>query len=292
VKIARATDEPRPGDSIETYGDARRDALLWADDEIERLRTAKSVPWKKATPHQIMGDGDSILVTGMGNGVRWYDVVIVRCDEDFFELVEHDDEPSDLSWSDIDYWCYTKSLGPKEAAEAGGGNVKTALDMIDELRLGVRQRDAKLAEQQAEIERLEEREGGLRDAAMCPPDCDLLTWVRMLGDEWHKQMAAEAGGTLCDLFTRIDAHIAASRHLPHSGQPLTLLLDCKAKIERLTAELDVACGYLTDRAKDYLWGWNALRNVHGYYSVEGVWLGENFRDVIHWKAAGAGRDGS
>jgi hypothetical protein len=150
----------------------------------------------------------------------------------------------------------------------------------------------KLAEQQAEIERLEEREGGLRDAAMCPPDCDLLTWVRMLGDEWHKQMAAEAGGTLCDLFTRIDAHIAASRHLPHSGQPLTLLLDCKAKIERLTAELDVACGYLTDRAKDYLWGWNALRNVHGYYSVEGVWLGENFRDVIHWKAAGAGRDGS
>lgn len=38
VKIARATDEPCLGDPIETYGDARRDALLWADDEIERLR--------------------------------------------------------------------------------------------------------------------------------------------------------------------------------------------------------------------------------------------------------------
>lgn len=40
VKIARATDEPCPGDPIETYGDARRDALLWADDEIDRLRVA------------------------------------------------------------------------------------------------------------------------------------------------------------------------------------------------------------------------------------------------------------
>ena len=42
VKIARATDEPCPGDPIETYGDARRDALLWADDEIDRLRAERA----------------------------------------------------------------------------------------------------------------------------------------------------------------------------------------------------------------------------------------------------------
>jgi hypothetical protein len=37
VKTSRVTDEPMPGQEIKTYGDARRDAILWADEEIERL---------------------------------------------------------------------------------------------------------------------------------------------------------------------------------------------------------------------------------------------------------------
>jgi hypothetical protein len=41
VKTTRATDVPPPGEEIETYGDARRDAILWADEEITRLREGK-----------------------------------------------------------------------------------------------------------------------------------------------------------------------------------------------------------------------------------------------------------
>ena len=43
VKTTRATDEPMPGETIETYGDARRNAILWADQEIERLHYALRV---------------------------------------------------------------------------------------------------------------------------------------------------------------------------------------------------------------------------------------------------------
>ena len=38
VRTTRVTDEPMPGEEIKTYGDARRDAILWADEEIKRLR--------------------------------------------------------------------------------------------------------------------------------------------------------------------------------------------------------------------------------------------------------------
>ena len=38
VKTTRITDVPIPGEKIKTYGDARRDAILWADDKIKRLR--------------------------------------------------------------------------------------------------------------------------------------------------------------------------------------------------------------------------------------------------------------
>ena len=97
--------------------------VRWSDAEAELDRlTAQVVPWKKATPGQIMGDGDEILLTGSHptTGTRWYAVVTVRCDEDSFELVQYgDDEPSEISWGDIDYWCYTNTLGP--AAERREG---------------------------------------------------------------------------------------------------------------------------------------------------------------------------
>ena len=40
-----------------------------------------------------------------------------------------------------------------------------------------------------EIDRLTEREGQLREASACPPDSDLVSWVRMLADAWCKQQA-------------------------------------------------------------------------------------------------------
>ena len=81
--------------------------------EIDQLK-AQVVPWKKAKPGQIMGDGDEIIVTGSNPNTetRWYAIVTVLCDEDSFELVGTDEEPSDISWGDIDYWCYTNKLGP------------------------------------------------------------------------------------------------------------------------------------------------------------------------------------
>ena len=39
LKITRATDEPPAGAEIDAYGDARRDAILWAAEEIERLKS-------------------------------------------------------------------------------------------------------------------------------------------------------------------------------------------------------------------------------------------------------------
>ena len=36
-----------------------------------------------------------------------------------------------------------------------------------------------------ELERLEDRLDQLREVSECPPDCDLLTWVRTLADCWN-----------------------------------------------------------------------------------------------------------
>ena len=58
------------------------------------------------------------------------------------------------------------------------------------------------------------------------------------------------------------------------------------EIKRLMKELDVACGYLTNTRKDYLWGWNEPLKQYGYF-LRGAWIGENLRDVIRMKAAEA-----
>lgn len=58
------------------------------------------------------------------------------------------------------------------------------------------------------------------------------------------------------------------------------------EIKRLTKELDTACAYLTDRQKDYCWGWSEPRKCCGYF-LRGAWIGENIRDVIRMKAAEA-----
>jgi hypothetical protein len=42
-----------------------------------------------------------------------------------------------------------------------------------------------------EIDRLVQREGELREASACPPDSDLLSWVRMVADEWQRRQLTE-----------------------------------------------------------------------------------------------------
>jgi hypothetical protein len=76
--------------------------------------TGAILPWRKATPSQVFGDGDRLLVSGVNphNGKRWYDSVNVECDEGYFDLAYDNGESSDLIWSDIDYWLYASEIPP------------------------------------------------------------------------------------------------------------------------------------------------------------------------------------
>jgi len=82
------------------------------------------VKWNKAEPGQELEDGDNILVTGQIPGhKRWYEVISIACDSEFFALNDYNGEPSDLDWSDVDYWCHTRDIPPPEEKDIHTGPV-------------------------------------------------------------------------------------------------------------------------------------------------------------------------
>jgi len=87
--------------------------------------------WHKAEPGQELEDGDELLVTGKfpeyESAGRWYEIAKVSCDEHYFELRDYDDEPCDLQWCDIQYFCHTKDIPPPEE-EAGPQILAEPLD--------------------------------------------------------------------------------------------------------------------------------------------------------------------
>ena len=79
------------------------------------------LPWRKAIPGQIMGDGDEILaaIRDIDTGNIGYEILAVECDEHYLELVSPDGDLSDYSWSDIAYWIYTREIpGPEDNVQA------------------------------------------------------------------------------------------------------------------------------------------------------------------------------
>ena len=88
------------------------------DEDLSAAEARAEIKWHQTIPGQIMGDGDEILVTGVNpGGKRWYEVVTIECDEDYFELRNFNRESCGIDWGDFDHWCYTKDIpGPDEAA--------------------------------------------------------------------------------------------------------------------------------------------------------------------------------
>ena len=80
----------------------------------------RSIPWRKATPDQIMGDGDEILAAlrHYTTGKWTYDILVVRCDEDSFDLEWLNNDTADLNWNDLEYWCYLKDIPAPEESDA------------------------------------------------------------------------------------------------------------------------------------------------------------------------------
>ena len=75
-------------------------------------------PWHKAAPGQIFENGDELLVARRTVVETWfYDIVMVRCDVDRFELLPINDGLSYVDWCDVQYWCHTKDIPAPEPWE-------------------------------------------------------------------------------------------------------------------------------------------------------------------------------